>query len=96
MTAAPEELAAASADAAALMAGLQPRRVVVDEGVALLTHHPEVLTDRNAFQVLASRAYNKRVPSFWTSKGAARLGWCWQGNPHSWLGAASAAQRLAP
>lgn len=35
MTAAPEELAAASADAAALMAGLQPRRVVVDEGVAL-------------------------------------------------------------
>jgi len=35
MTAAPEELAAASADAAALMAGLQPRRVVVDEGVAM-------------------------------------------------------------
>ena len=35
MTAAPLELAAASADAIALMAGLQPRQVVVDEGVAL-------------------------------------------------------------
>lgn len=70
--------------------------LTIDEGAALLTHHPEVLTARNAFQALASRAGNKRIPSFWVSKGAPRLGWCWEGNPHSWLGAASAAQRLAP
>ena len=67
--------------------------LTIDEGVALVTQHPTVLTDRNAFQALGSRATNKRVPSFWVSKGAPRLGWCWAGNPHSWLGAASAAGR---
>jgi hypothetical protein len=69
--------------------------LTIDEGVALVTHVPAVLTARNAFQALGSRAANKRVPSFWVSKGAPRLGWCWAGNPHSWLGAASAAGRYA-
>lgn len=70
--------------------------LTVDEGVALLTQLPGSLTDLNAFQALGSRAGNKRIPSFWMSKGAPRLGWCWEGNPHTWLGAASAATRLAP
>ena len=64
--------------------------------VPVRTQQPDVLESHNAFQALGSRATNKRIPSFWVSKGAPRLGWCWQGNPHSWLGAASAAQRLAP
>ena len=72
-------------------AGRSP--VTIDEGVALVTHFPEVFADRNAFQALGSRARNKRVPSFWISKGAPRLGWCWAGNPHTWLGAASAGGR---
>lgn len=67
--------------------------LTTDEGVALVTHFPEILTVRNAFQSLGSRADNKRVPSFWMSKGAPRLGWCWAGNPHTWLGAGSAAAR---
>lgn len=67
--------------------------LTIDEGVALVTHFPEIFTTHNAFQALGSRAQNKRVPSFWISKGAPRLGWCWAGNPHSWLGAASAAAR---
>jgi len=67
--------------------------LTIDEGVALVTHHPEVFEARNAFQALGSRAQNKRVPSFWVSKGAPRLGWCWAGNPHTWLGAASAGGR---
>lgn len=70
--------------------------LTIDEGVALVTQQPDVLTARNAFQALASRADNKRIPSFWISKGSPRLGWCWEGNPHSWLGAAHAAQRLVP
>lgn len=69
--------------------------LTIDEGVAVMTHFPEVLTERNAFQAVGSRADNKRIPSFWVSKGAPRLGWCWEGNPHSWLGSASAATRLA-
>ena len=67
--------------------------LTIDEGVAVVTHFPDVFAVRNAFQALGSRAGNKRVPSFWVSKGAPRLGWCWAGNPHSWLGAASAAAR---
>lgn len=68
--------------------------LTIDEGVALVTQRPRVFEEHNAFQALASRADNKRVPSFWMSKGAPRLGWCWAGNPHSWLGAASAARRV--
>ena len=67
--------------------------LTIDEGVALVTHHPSVFTEHNAFQALGSRTDNKRVPSFWISKGAPRLGWCWAGNPHTWLGAASAGGR---
>lgn len=69
--------------------------LTIDEGVALVTHLPDVFTTHNAFQALASRAGNKRIPSFWPSKGAPRLGWCWAGNPHTWLGAASAGSRLS-
>ncbi|HEU4513498.1 MAG TPA: DUF5701 family protein, partial [Nocardioidaceae bacterium] len=69
--------------------------LTVDEGVALVTQFPDVFTEHNAFQALASRAGNRRIPSFWMSKGAPRLGWCWAGNPHGWLGAASAGSRLS-
>jgi hypothetical protein len=76
---------------AIVAAGRTP--LTIDEGVALVTQHPDVFSTRNAFQALGSRAANKRVPSFWVSKGAPRLGWCWAGNPHTWLGAASAGGR---
>jgi hypothetical protein len=66
----------------------------IDEGIALVTQFPDLLTTGSAFQALGSRAPNRRVPTFWMSKGAPRLGWCWAGNPHSWLGAASAGRRL--
>jgi hypothetical protein len=69
--------------------------LTIDEGVALVTQYPDVFKTHNAFQALASRADNKRIPSFWMSKGAPRLGWCWAGNPHTWLGAASAGSRLS-
>jgi hypothetical protein len=67
--------------------------LTIDEGVALVTQFPELLKVRNCFQALGSRADNLRIPSFWVSKGAPRLGWCWAGNPHTWLGSASAAAR---
>ena len=74
-----------------LAAGRTP--LTVDEGVALVTQLPDVFVTRNAFQALGSRDGSRRVPSFWMSKGAPRLGWCWAGNPHTWLGAASARER---
>ena len=73
-------------------AGRSP--LTIEEGIALLTHHPGLLRSRNAYSLLGSRARDKRVPALWTSKGRPRLGWCWAGNPHSWLGSASCAFRL--
>jgi hypothetical protein len=37
---------------------------------------------------------DRRVLALWISGGAPKLGWCWDGNPHDWLGVASAGGRL--
>lgn len=68
--------------------------LTIDEGIAVLSHHAGVLRSTNAFSLLGSRSGDKRVPALWTSKGSPRLGWCWAGNPHSWLGSASCASRM--
>lgn len=69
--------------------------LTLEEGLAVVTQHPEWLVERNCFEMLGSRAGDKRVTGMWVSKGAPRLGWCWAGNPHSWLGMASASHRVA-
>jgi hypothetical protein len=52
---------------------------------------PGVLKERNAYSLLDSRigGADRRVPALWTSYGTQRLGWCWDGAVHDWLGAAS-------
>ena len=35
------------------------------------------------------------VPAIWISNRAPKLGWCWAGNPHTWLGSASCSDRAA-
>ncbi len=95
VTTGPETLGVTPADALPTIRARGRTPLTIDEGVALVTHHPEVFEEHNAFQALGSRAGNKRIPSFWVSKGAPRLGWCWLNNPHSWLGSASAQARLA-
>jgi hypothetical protein len=75
-----------------LAAGRSP--LTIEEGLALLDRHPDVLQSHNAFSLLASRCGDRRVPALWTSKGRPRLGWCWAGNPHTWLGSASCARRV--
>jgi hypothetical protein len=67
--------------------------LTVAEGLALLVSDPGVLRSRNCFSVAGSRAGDKRVPAFWVSARRPRLGWCYQGAPHSWLGTASCADR---
>jgi Family of unknown function (DUF5701) len=91
----PGTLGVTPADALPQIQALGRTPLTIDEGVALVTQHPGVFEEHNAFQALGSRAANKRIPSFWISKGAPRLGWCWLNNPHSWLGSASAQGRLA-
>ena len=73
-------------------AGRSP--LTLAEGLALVTHHPEVLKEQNAFSILGSRCGDRRVTAIWVSGGRPRLGWCWAGNPHTWLGSASCAGRV--
>lgn len=67
--------------------------LTIEEGVALITHHPEILVKNKCFSLGGSRSGDRRVPAIWISQHAPKLGWCWQGNPHSWLGMASARAR---
>jgi hypothetical protein len=73
-------------------AGRSP--LTIAEGLAVLVSDPGVLRARNAFSLLGSRAGDKRVPALWTSARRPRLGWCYQGAPHTWLGSASCAARV--
>lgn len=68
--------------------------LTIDEGIALVTHAPHLLEKNKCFMVSGSRRDDRRVPALWISENAPKLGWCWDGNPHSWLGVASAAERI--
>lgn len=63
--------------------------LTLEEGIALITHFPDVLMKNNGFSLLASRCGDRRVTALWISGGKPKLGWCWAGNPHTWLGSAS-------
>ncbi|WP_127782717.1 DUF5701 family protein [Rhodococcus sp. X156] len=81
-------------DALSTILGTGRTPLTLEEGLAVAVQHPEWLRERTCFQMLGSRAGDKRVTGVWVSKGAPRLGWCWGGNPHTWLGMASAAARI--
>jgi hypothetical protein len=80
--------------------------LTVHEGIALVTLVPDALEKNRCFMLLGSRCGDRRVPALWISggstrdggsarRGAAKLGWCWAGNLHTWLGHASAGDRVA-
>lgn len=69
--------------------------LTIAEGLALVTVRPDMLRPNRCFSLMGSRAGNQRVPAVWISERRAKLGWCWDRNPHTWLGAASAAGRVA-
>ena len=77
-----------------LAAGRSP--LTVEEGVCVAAQRPELLSDENCFSLAGSRCGDKRVPALWLSQRRPRLGWCWDGAPHTWLGTASCGGRLAP
>ena len=67
--------------------------LTIAEGVALTVVRPDMLRPNKCYSLMGSRAGNQRVPAVWISERRAKLGWCWDRNPHTWLGAASAAGR---
>lgn len=77
-----------------LAAGRSP--LTLDEGIALVLQQPEAIAVNWGFSAAGSRRGDQRVPAFWISEGRPKLGWCWDRNPHTWLGTASCAGRLAP
>ncbi len=83
--------------------------LTLGEGIAWLLQCPDVLDRNNCFMTIGSRLrrpdgrLDARTPALWISngtgrdgnarRGAPKVGWCWAGNRHTWLGFASAAGR---
>ena len=67
--------------------------LTIDEGIAVVTQAPRLLEKNRCFMLSGSRRGDRRVPAMWISERAPKLGWCWDGNPHTWLGVASAGSR---
>jgi hypothetical protein len=83
--------------------------LLLTEGIHWLLQHPHVLERNHCFMTIGSRRrtdntrLDSRVPAIWISNGTGRdgaarrnapkIGWCWAGNRHTWLGFASAANR---
>jgi hypothetical protein len=81
-------------DALPVITGRGRTPLTIDEGVAVVTHAPHLLEKNRCFMLSGSRRHDRRVPALWISERAPKLGWCWDGNPHTWLGVASAAARV--
>lgn len=82
--------------------------LTISEGISWLLQEPKILEPNHCFMTIASRKVkgnrlDTRTPAIWISggtghdgranKGAPKVGWCWAGNRHTWLGVASARVR---
>ena len=82
------------------------RPLTVSEGISWLLQQPDQLEPNFCFMTIASRkpkpgGMDARTPAIWISngsgrdgaerRGAPKVGWCWAGNRHTWLGFASTA-----
>jgi hypothetical protein len=83
--------------------------LTLTEGMHCLLQRPETLERGRCFMTIGSRkpkpggTLDARTPALWISNGigrdgassrnAPKVGWCWAGNRHTWLGFASAAGR---
>lgn len=81
-------------DATAVVLGRGRSPLTIEEGIALVTQVPPLLEKNKCFMLAGSRRGDRRVPALWISEGAPKLGWCWDGNPHTWLGLANAGARM--
>lgn len=83
--------------------------LLLSEGLYWLLQQPAALDRNHCFMTIGSRLrkpagrLDARTPAVWISNGTGRdgranrdapkVGWCWAGNRHTWLGFASAATR---
>ena len=101
---------ASPVEALAAITGAARTPLTLNEGISWLLQDPTVLQPGACFMTIGSRKHTTagqadgRCPAIWISRGAGRdgptrrnapkVGWCWAGNRHTWLGHASAAGRL--
>lgn len=85
--------------------------LTLTEGLHWLLQSSDVLARNHCFMTIGSRrrkpggALDARTPAVWISNGTGRdgpanrnapkVGWCWAGNRHTWLGFASASGRFS-
>jgi hypothetical protein len=83
--------------------------LILTEGLHWLLQRPDVIARGHCFMTIGSRrrkpggSLDARTPAVWISNGTGRdgsanrnalkVGWCWAGNRHTWLGFASASDR---
>ncbi|WP_328872082.1 DUF5701 family protein [Streptomyces sp. NBC_00287] len=83
--------------------------LVLTEGIHWILQQPAVLERNHCFMTIGSRlpkpngTFDARTPAIWISNGTGRdgrerrnapkVGWCWWGNRHTWLGFGSAEGR---
>ncbi|MDA2806110.1 DUF5701 family protein [Nocardiopsis suaedae] len=83
--------------------------LLLTEGVHWVLQQPEALDRNLCFMTIGSRLrkengrFDSRTPAIWISNGTGRdgkerrdapkVGWCWWGNRHTWLGFGSAVAR---
>ncbi|MFF9377086.1 DUF5701 family protein [Streptomyces griseoluteus] len=79
--------------------------LLLTEGIHWVLQRPDVLERNHCFMTVGSRlrkpngTLDARTPALWISNGTGRdgrerrdapkVGWCWAGNRHTWLGFAS-------
>lgn len=84
--------------------------LTLTEGLFWVLQQPHVLERGHCFMTIGTRRHkptgtlDARTPAIWISNGTGRdgpqhrnapkVGWCWAGNRHTWLGFASAAGRI--
>ncbi|MEU6387933.1 DUF5701 family protein [Streptomyces sp. NPDC046939] len=85
--------------------------LLLSEGIHWVLQQPAALERNKCFMTIGSRlrkadgALDARTPALWISNGTGRdgrerrdapkVGWCWWGNRHTWLGFGSATGRRA-
>ncbi len=97
-------------EALSAITGLRRSPLTVTEGISWLLQEPTMLEPNHCFMTIGSRkrkpkGLDARTPALWISggtghdakdnAGAPKVGWCWAGNRHTWLGFASASTRSA-
>lgn len=100
---------ASPVEALAAIWGARRTPLTLNEGISWLLQDPTVLQAGACFMTIGSRKHtgagqvDGRCPAIWISRGTGRdgptrrnapkVGWCWAGNQHTWLGHASGASR---